>query len=285
MSVTVQDLLSLPSLRDSEVIAGKSGLSRIVASVSVLEYADPTFLQDELFNNNEFYGSEIVITAFANIKDDVEAQCANIRRLANVGEVGLILYYVGIFMPRVDKRLIKLADELDFTLICMPKNRMDFRYSEVICEIMEAIFRDQDTGTSLVTEILERVSRLPAHQRTIDTVLKMLSDRIKTSVILTDVSNNVLNIAAWPRTFAESIAEELKKLPPMAPTSGELLKFSKESPFYLYRFSIGSGQSVSMNLLLLRDGGELSQNVTRQAVELVRLAVNISGGSIMLPLP
>ena len=51
-----------------------------------------------------------MITGFCSVADDVEAQCANIRRLAEAGEVGMILYYVGLIMPRVDPRLIRLAD-------------------------------------------------------------------------------------------------------------------------------------------------------------------------------
>ena len=101
MSVTVADMMKLPSLQGAKIIAGRKGLTRILSSVSVLEYADPTFTQNALFDHIEFYGNEIVITAFANIKDDVDAQCNNIRRLAEAGEVGIILYYVGILMPKM----------------------------------------------------------------------------------------------------------------------------------------------------------------------------------------
>ena len=38
MSVTVKDLLKLPSLRQAKVLAGEAGLSRAVSSISVLEY-------------------------------------------------------------------------------------------------------------------------------------------------------------------------------------------------------------------------------------------------------
>jgi len=71
MSVTIADLLKLPSLRNAEVVAGKGGLGKIVSSISVLESTDPELLNDSLFNNDEFTGSEIVITGFINIKDDV----------------------------------------------------------------------------------------------------------------------------------------------------------------------------------------------------------------------
>ena len=184
MSVTVADLLKLPSLRNAEVVAGKQGLNRIVTSVSVLEYAEPSFLQDELFQNIEFFGSEIVITAFADIRDNVEAQCANIIRLNEAGEVGLILYYVGILLDKIDPRLIRLADSLGFILICMPKGRLDLRYSEAICDIMGEIYQDQTSNAAFTADILERITHLPVHQRTVDTVFKMLSDRLHLSLFL-----------------------------------------------------------------------------------------------------
>ena len=80
MSVTVADLLRLSSLRNARVEAGKGGLSRIVASLSVLEYADPDQMVDAFFRNDEYYGSEIVITGFMNNPEDEERQCAVLRR-------------------------------------------------------------------------------------------------------------------------------------------------------------------------------------------------------------
>lgn len=49
MSVTVADLLKLPSLRQAKVIVGHGGLTKIVSSISVLESTDPVVLVDEVF--------------------------------------------------------------------------------------------------------------------------------------------------------------------------------------------------------------------------------------------
>ena len=49
MSITVADVLKLPSMRGAQVIGGKKGLSRIVSSISVLEYAQINAVQTELF--------------------------------------------------------------------------------------------------------------------------------------------------------------------------------------------------------------------------------------------
>ena len=47
ISVTVKDVLQLPSLKRAEVIAGDSAINKVVASVSVLEYSQITTTQAE----------------------------------------------------------------------------------------------------------------------------------------------------------------------------------------------------------------------------------------------
>lgn len=209
MSVTVADLLNLPSLRQAKVLGGRNGLGKIVSSISVLESVDPGILIDPLFPQGEFYGSEIVITGFLNCRDDVQRQCDNLRRLAQGGEVGLILYYVGIYMPKVDPKLIQLADELDFVLICMPEGEQALRYGEVINDVTACIFRDQAKQNSIVLDILERVSALPKHQQSVNTVMKMLSDRICATVILCDAAFHILNLVTWPRSTENRVKEQL----------------------------------------------------------------------------
>ena len=114
MSVTVSDLLKLPSLQHARVIGGAGGLKKVVSSISVLESTDPGVLINEVFRHNKYPGSEIVITGFLNCINDVECQCSNLLRLIEGGEVGMVLYYVGVYLPRVDRRLIEIADANDF---------------------------------------------------------------------------------------------------------------------------------------------------------------------------
>ena len=123
MSVTVSDLLKLPSLKPARVLAGAGGLSRTVAYVSVLEYANPQILEDDLFPGDTYSGSEIVITGFMNNPADERLQCAVVRRLAEAGEVGLILYYVGVYVPAVPEEMKRIADEKDFVLIDVYKRQ------------------------------------------------------------------------------------------------------------------------------------------------------------------
>ena len=274
MSVTVADLLKLPSLRNAEVVAGKQGLNRIVTSVSVLEYAEPSFLQDELFQNIEFFGSEIVITAFANIRDNVEAQCANIIRLNEAGEVGLILYYVGILLDKIDSRLIRLADSLGFILICMPKGRLDLRYSEAICDIMGEIYQDQTSNVAFTADILERITHLPVHQRTVDTVFKMLSDRLHLSLFLVSENGAVLNAITWPRTLVDDILRELPNIIACKAVR-EPIRLPLLNGIWVLMMTV-MVESRPMSLYLL-DSSEESPEASQmqQVKETVQLALNL----------
>ena len=56
-------------------------------------------------------------------------------------------------------------------------------------------------GANLVSELLEQAASLPAHRRTVDSMLRMLSNRLRASVVLMDSSRRVLNEAAWPLAF------------------------------------------------------------------------------------
>lgn len=276
MSVTVSDLMKLPSLRRATILGGRNGLMKTVSSISVLESTDPGYLVDGVFPQGEFFGSEIVITGFLNIPNDIDSQCANIQRLAEGGEVGLILFYVGVYLPRVDQRLIDLANELDFVLICMPVGEKTLRYGEVMCDVMECIYRDRTRNDSIVTDILARISYLPPHLQSVNTALKMLSDRISSSLALCGSSGEVLNLVAWPRDLEPRIKAGL----------GRKLSFPRDGrpidcPFLvggkLYGVPIQIEGGREYTLVLIKEVSELSETELEQAEDTVRICVNIWG--------
>lgn len=276
MSVIIADLLKLPSLSMARVIAGGTGLNKVVSSISVLECMDAKLLSDELFKNDEFYGSEIVITSFVNAREDIEVQCNAVRRLYEGGEVGLILFYVGIFMPQIDERLTTLCNELGFTLICMPENRMDCRYSEVIMDVVSAIIKDQKKDTYFVGEMLERITSLPDHQKTMDAVLRLLSDRLGTSFFLTDENFQLLNYASWPRIgnieFGR-IREYYKGNLRALPTEPEMLEM--QGRVSIAAFGIHDPDNAAMCLIMVKEHADISKEAASQAAEVVRLFTSI----------
>lgn len=276
MSIKLEELLKLPSLREAKVVAGKEGLTKLVSSISVLEYTDVASLKEDLFNNDEFYGSEIVISALIMIKDDVEAQCRTIEHLHKVGEIGLILYYVGVFLPKIDEKVIELADTLGFTLIVMPEKQMSLRYSEVIYEVIEAIVKNEMVSPSFVSEMVEQISGVPLPQRNMDTVLKILADRTRSSLVLANKNNQVIHAVTWPRTSTMNIFETVEQYKELS-VDQVLVKRNGDQPLYISKKVIAQEGIPFLNLYILKEKDPLVLDTAVQLAEVVQVFINLWG--------
>jgi len=277
MSIKLEELLKLPSLREAKVVAGKEGLVKLVSSISVLEYTEIDSLKEDLFNNDEFYGSEIVISALIMIKDDVEAQCRTIEHLHKVGEIGLILYYVGVFLPKIDERVIQLADRLGFTLIVMPEKEMSLRYSEVIYEVVEAIVKNDLASTSFVSEMVEQISGVPLQQRNMDTVLKILADRTRSSLVLANKNNQVIHAVTWPRTSTMDIFRTVEQYKDMVIDSVYREERVSLQPLFISKKVIAQEGIASMNLYIIKEKESLILDTAIQLAEVVQVFINLWG--------
>ena len=275
MSFTVADVLKLPSMAGAEVVAGRNGLGNPVESVTVLEYGQISNVLDTLFQQNQFEGNEIMISAFANLLDNVDAQCANIRRFHSVGSVALILYYVGVILPEIDQKLIDCCDELDFVLICMPKGRADRRYSEAISEVMFEIYRTHSRSHFFVSTLIDRLSNLRPHQRTMETLLRMLSEHLRASAVLTDHRSSVQSAVFWPRNIESALSAPLQEYLKKTPDRQEAQLSLGEAPVYLQRCPALLDDADSSRLYLLKYGEPLSSDALWQASEVVRLFIHI----------
>ena len=274
MSVSVKNLLKLPSLANATVIAGREGLDKIVASVSVLETMEYELIDDHAYINDKFNGSEIVITGFMNGPDDIDAQYNSVKRLALSGEAGLILYYVGVIVKKIDPSIIKLADELKFPIIVMPENQFNLRYGEAITDIMGLIIRDQISGEPMIVSLLESISKLPIHQQNVGTMIRLISNRLRSSVILTTDKNNSLYEAAWPSELA-GIHKDIEKLTE-ADFKANPFNFMKMEDALIYKEDVNIS-GTKYNLYIVHVGGPLTGIILQQAVEGVRVALKLWG--------
>ena len=282
MSVTIADCLELPSLRDAAVAGGASGLNKIVATVTVLEYTDISLLKDDVFA-----GNEIVITAFGMVKDNVDMQCNLLRHTYNKGCVALILYSLEVIVPKLSKKLVDVADELGMPLITLPPKNTKYRYADAIFEIVEAIIYDQLHENYFVPTIIERVAQFPESQRNIGNVLRILSDRFHTTIILTDEQMQLVGHATWPITDSfdfDYLVECFMK---------EMIQCSKgiitdivigNSTMSTYYSPIYMGKNQKMYMFVMTETKEpsyktLDKNTLRQISESIQLIISLNNYS------
>jgi DNA-binding PucR family transcriptional regulator len=238
-------------------------------SISVLEYAELDMLQDIFF-----VGNELAITAFISIKDDVDKQCSALVRLKEVGIVGIILYYVGVFIPELDQRVIDTAEEVGLPLIVMPQNEKDFRYGEVLSEVDRAIYDDQQAEHDYVFPILEIVSQLKDRQRTLNTVLRLLSDRLNITFLLTDSEVELLETASWPMSRTENYIGLLQHYKAISQTSSglDVFEYAEDGKtLHVRRQPIRLANGVNLNLFAVSVQAEPSHRDLIQSAEIISL--------------
>lgn len=275
MSVTLADILRLPSMSGAEIVAGERGIFKAVEAVNVIEYCDITDELEEFFKNSSFEGSELLITSFSSVRNSIADQSANIRRYHGIGAVGIILYYVGFILPEIDQSLIDICNELDFPLICMPKGNLNLRYSEAIGEILFEVFRDQQRERYFVSDLLDRMSKLPPHQRKLDALLRMLSDYLHSSVFLHNPVSGETSAVYWPRSLSETVEEKIDTWILGMKNVGKISVPLGEGRGHLHRCPRLSNDKEEPDIFLLKYGEELSEEVLWQSSELVRLFLHI----------
>ncbi len=274
-------MLQLPSLRGAKVLTGRNSLHRTISSLSVLEVSNADFSSQIVQNvQQEWYAEEIVISSLYTIKDSVEKQCETIQYLIDLGEVGLILYYVGIIVPEIPEEVLQLAESHNFIIICMPENDISLRYNEVIYEVMEAIVLDNQTiNDNFVNETLEKVSFLPEHSRSVEIMLKLLSDRLKANLVLTNTNLDIANQVMWPRNSTLDVVSILREYASHSINGrSEAGKFERsETTCFVDHKLIRQKNGEALYLFVIKENAKLPGKTIDKIGEVVQVAVNLWG--------
>ncbi|MEA4963136.1 PucR family transcriptional regulator [Lutispora sp.] len=275
MSVTISDIMRLPSLRGAKLVAGLAGINRTISSISVMESVDEEGMGIEFPGYSSHFGQEIMITAFMLSKDNVDMQCSAIRRLHLEGEVGIIVFYVGSILLNIDQRLIDTANELKMPLIIMPERRLELRYGDVICEVMEAILEDRRQNTYFATEVIERISHIEASHRSINGVLSIIRDRVQCSIYLFDELGRNLNTAEWPNGRCLPISDLVAELDIRSTEDSAVEEISLSGKiYYVERETIQSADS-KLIMVTVKEKDDLTVDCCKQIKYVLKTYINL----------
>lgn len=208
MSVTIRDIMKLPCMRNSEIIAGKSGIDNVVTAVTALEYSSHSENQDKIFYDTPYNGADIVITAYASLAENPEALLNEIRVSHASGEAGAIVYYMDLFVKEFSQDIIDFANNVGYPIIAMPRDQYQLRYSEAIAEIQGLIIEDQNKTENFVPEIIDNFTLLPEKQQNLNSLLRLLSNYIHKTIIVLNPEYELMAFAGWP-SILEREANEI----------------------------------------------------------------------------
>lgn len=175
MPLTVQNALELDAISRGTVVAGHSGLSNVIESVTVLEIPDATdFLEPNL----------LALTSFYAIADNLPRQISTVRLLHKHHAAGLLMFNVGRegAMAELPEELCRLCDELGLPLILMP---MDASYYSVFYVVMDRLLNTQAMKLANSMQIYESyINQLLNINDTYSSLLSTLSRFIQCEVAL-----------------------------------------------------------------------------------------------------
>lgn len=199
-----------------------------------------------------------------------------IIRLYDEGDVGAIVYYLGLIVTKLDKRVIALANKLDFILITMPENRAELRYSDAISEIMELIVKNRLSETYFASEIIESISHLSKNQRNINSVLNIIRDRIHCSIFLLDFRLRILNRAEWPVDRGlpvNNIINEYVKIENVEESIVYIVIDEKE--FWISKSLISNQDGLDIFMLIIKEVDDLTDDICKQATDVIKTYLNL----------
>lgn len=255
MSITVKDCLTLPSLRMGSVIAGKNGLSGIVSSVTVFEF--------DLTSDDIFAPNELAITAFYDIRNSVPDQIETIKASKRSGIVALVLFYSDMILHGVDSKVVDAADQCNLPLILLPGDDMGLKYGDVIHDISEAIFLDARSEDFYIDNTMDRISQMDSRHRSLDTVLGLISEYNRSSIVLCGSNNQILGYALWPAGNSLNVERILND-------SADDASFKK-----ILSYDFKSKNGTPLKLYFVDPFASISRNILSETAQIIQLYISI----------
>ena len=126
MFITVGEVLSLSSMKNAVLLAGKSGTSKMITSVNIMEVPGTSGFVKPL---------ELVLTTLYPIRDSENLQVNLIPSLVEKGVSALAIVPLD-HNKDIPSSMINIAEENDFPLIQLPMNTS---FNEIINPILEQI--------------------------------------------------------------------------------------------------------------------------------------------------
>lgn len=148
MAVRCRDLLQLGSLRKLKLVAGESGLDRVVRWVHVAE-----ILPDTRSIFEWLHGGELLFVIGGGMKDDNSLLDELIQK-AYDKKLSAMIVYVGLYIREIPDSARKKADSLGFPLFELPWEVKLVEVTEEVCSNIVLQQMHENSEQSLVENLL-----------------------------------------------------------------------------------------------------------------------------------
>ncbi|MGI9860547.1 PucR family transcriptional regulator ligand-binding domain-containing protein [Moorella naiadis] len=187
-------ILELPIFHQSRILAGSSGLGRLVTGVNIMEVPDIT--------NWVKPGQLLVTTGFA-IRDNREAQENLIPSLVQLGLAGLCIK-TRRYLAEVPSSMLCQANTYDLPLIELPP---DIGFADLIYEVLSAILQEQSAYLSRMLDVHSALMQIMLEGGGLQKIADTLAGLVENTVYINDLINDrhVYSCVNWPVSDMETL--------------------------------------------------------------------------------
>ena len=177
-SVTLDELLKIPTLAHARVVGGHDGLNRPVRGVNVMEVPD---ILDWVKPD------ELLLTTAYPLRDDPVALEALIPRLAERGLAGMALK-PGRYIKAIPTSMIEAADQHAFALIELPP---EASFNEIINSVLTVILDVQAARLQRSAAIHDRFTSIALSGGGLPQIAEALAELVGRPVAIVDADDTV----------------------------------------------------------------------------------------------
>lgn len=183
--VTVREVLTLPALRGSYVVAGHRGIERRVIGVNVMEVPDiESFVK----------AGELLLTTGYPLRDNPEELSSLVRTLARLGLAALAIK-TGRYIERLPPAVLEAADELGFPVIAVGES---VSFNEVIGATLAVVLTEYGAEPDNAEAIRERLTGVALAGGGLDEIARTLSGALARPVVVVDPEGTRLGSGNGP---------------------------------------------------------------------------------------
>lgn len=187
--LSIEDVLSLPAMHGTKVIAGAQGLHRVVKSVNVMEVPDV---------ENFVRSGDLLLTTTYPISSNPQQLTQLVKYFAAENLAGLAIK-PGRYLHSWPKGLFSLCDSLKFPLLQLES---DVAFDDIIGEVLAVVLSDYGPEPSQADAIREKLTNIALSGGGLKEIGKALSSAILCPVLITDTSSRVLSIDIPQNTYS-----------------------------------------------------------------------------------
>lgn len=178
-AVALADVIRMPALAGSRVVAGARGLDRPVRAVNVMEVPDIlAWVRPD----------ELLLTTAYPLRDDPSALAALVPRLAATGLAGLAVKPAR-YIQAIPPAMIDAANRLDFPVLELPP---EASFNEIINSVLTVILNAQAARLQRSAAIHDRFTAIVLSGGGLRQIAEALAELIERPVTIVDAQDAVL---------------------------------------------------------------------------------------------